>query len=70
MDQHESTGHLIEYELSLDDDDEGEIEGYDVVMAKHNDGLHGNHYHWKQDEQMVLEASSKAAEIAKNVFGK
>ena len=66
LDQHESTGQLTEQELLLDGD-EGEIEGNEVVMAKHDDGLHGN---WKQDERMVLEAGSKVAEIAKNVFGK
>ena len=69
LDQHELAGHFTKQELSLDDD-ERETEGCEVVTAKHGNGSHGNHHHWKQDERMVLEAGSKAAEIAKNVFGK
>ena len=71
LDQHESTSHFTEQQsCTLDDNDEGETEGCEVVTAKHDAGLHSNHQHYKQDERMVLEAGSKAAEIAKNVFGK
>ena len=40
------------------------------VEAPHDSNLRSDHRHWKQDERMVLEAGSKAAEIAKSVFGK
>ena len=51
--------------------DEGETKECDVVKGEHNDGdPPGGHHHWKQEERMVLEAGSKAAEIAKTVFGK
>ena len=50
--------------------DEGETKECDGVKEEHNDGDSlGGHHHWKQEERMVLEAGSKAAEIAKTAFG-
>ena len=41
-----------------------------VIKTPHDADLHSDHRYWKQDERMVLEAGSKAAKIAKSVFGK
>ena len=70
LDQHESTSDLTKQQLcTLNDEGTEERE---VVKTDLEDdaGLHSNHHHWKQDERMVLEAGSKAAEVAKSVFGK
>lgn len=65
--QHESTGNSTEQELHTVDA-EGKTKECEVVKAACNDD--GTYQHRKQEERMVLEAGSKAAEIAKTVFGK
>ena len=67
LSQHESTGSSTKQEMHTVDV-EGETKEREVIKAACNDD--GTYQHRKQEEQMVLEAGSKAAEIAKTVFGK
>lgn len=64
--QHESVSNS-EQELCAADVEEKTNE-HEVIKAAYNDD--GIYQHRKQEERMVLEAGSKAAEIAKTVFGK
>ena len=64
--QHESVSNS-EQELCTADVEEKTSE-HEVIKAAYNDD--GIYQHRKQEERMVLEAGSKAAEIAKTVFGK
>lgn len=64
--QHESISNS-EQELCTADVEEKTNE-HEVIKAAYNDD--GIYQHRKQEERMVLEAGSKAAEIAKTVFGK
>lgn len=68
--QQESTSHSTE-QGSCTSEGEGRTKECEVDKGEHHDSSPpGNRHRWKQEERMVLEAGSKAAEIAKSVFGK
>lgn len=69
--QHEQqTGHLSEQELCKLKEEEKAKECEAVVKGEHDSDPLSNHHKRKQEDRMVIEAGSKAAEIAKTVFGK